>query len=39
LFFMFCDNERELVLRAQMTGEMPVEADLTRWFALWGIPI
>jgi hypothetical protein len=33
------DNERELVLRAQMAGEMPVEDDLTRWFALWGIPI
>ena len=33
------DNERELVLRAQMADEMPVEAELTRWFALWGIPI
>ena len=33
------DNERELVLRAQLSGEMPVEDDLSRWFALWGIPI
>lgn len=33
------DNERELVLRAQAGGELPVEPDLQRWFALWGIPI
>ena len=33
------DNERELVLRAQMANELPVEAELTRWFALWGTPI
>ncbi len=33
------DNERELVLKAQMGGELPVEAELSRWFPLWGIPI
>lgn len=33
------DNERELVLRAQMANELPIESDLSRWFALWGIPI
>jgi hypothetical protein len=33
------DNERELVAKAQMGNELPVEPELTRWFALWGIPI
>jgi len=33
------DNERELVLKAQMGKELPVEEDLSRWFPLWGIPI
>ena len=33
------DNERELVLRAQMADELPIEPELSRWFALWGIPI
>ncbi len=33
------DNERELVLKAQIGAELPVEADLQRWFPLWGIPI
>ena len=33
------DNERELVLKAQMGRELPVEQDLARWFPLWGIPI
>ena len=33
------DNERELVLKAQMGGELPVEPEMTRWFPLWGIPI
>ncbi|MGH2928143.1 MAG: PspA-associated protein PspAB, partial [Solirubrobacteraceae bacterium] len=33
------DNERELVLRAQAGGELPVEPELERWFALWGIPL
>jgi hypothetical protein len=33
------DNERELVLQAQLGSELPIETELTRWFALWGIPI
>ena len=33
------DNERELVLRAQIGTELPVEPELARWFPLWGIPI
>ena len=33
------DNERELVLKAQIGSELPVEAELQRWFPLWGIPI
>lgn len=33
------DNERELVLRAQIGAELPVEPELERWFPLWGIPI
>jgi len=33
------DNERELVLKAQIGAELPVEPDLERWFPLWGIPI
>jgi hypothetical protein len=33
------DNERELVLKAQVGAELPVETELTRWFPLWGIPI
>ena len=33
------DTERELVLKAQMMAELPIEAELERWFPLWGIPI
>ncbi len=33
------DNERELVLKAQIGAELPVEQELDRWFPLWGIPI
>jgi hypothetical protein len=33
------DNERELVLRAQIGSELPIEEELQRWFPLWGIPI
>jgi hypothetical protein len=33
------DTERELVLRAQLGSELPIETELSRWFALWGIPI
>ncbi|MGI8512443.1 MAG: PspA-associated protein PspAB [Solirubrobacteraceae bacterium] len=33
------DNERELKLRAQLNAELPIEAELERWFPLWGIPV
>jgi hypothetical protein len=33
------DNELELRVRSAVSGELPIETDLTRWFALWGIPI
>ena len=33
------DNERELVLKAQIGNELPIEGELQRWFPLWGIPI
>ena len=33
------DTERELVLKAQIGNELPVEPELSRWFPLWGIPI
>jgi hypothetical protein len=33
------DSQRELVLKAQIGSELPVEPDLARWFPLWGIPV
>lgn len=33
------DSERELVLKAQIGGELPVEPELQRWFPMWGIPL
>jgi len=33
------DNERELVLKAQVASDLPIEPELSRWFPLWGIPI
>jgi hypothetical protein len=33
------DTERELRLKAQIGNELPLEAELERWFPLWGIPI
>jgi hypothetical protein len=32
-------TERELQLKAQMDGELPIEPELERWFPLWGTPI
>jgi hypothetical protein len=32
-------TERELQIKAQMAGELPIEPELERWFPLWGIPI
>ena len=33
------DSEAELRLRAQLGTELPLEQDIDRWLALWGIPI
>jgi len=33
------NNAEELRLQALMAREMPLEADLTKWYALWGIPV
>ena len=33
------NTERELQLKAQMDGELPLESELERWFPLWGAPI
>jgi hypothetical protein len=33
------DSERELRLKAQIGADLPVEADMSRWFPLWGAPI
>ena len=33
------DNERELRLKAQIEGELPIESELERWFPLWGAPV
>ncbi|MEV6931557.1 hypothetical protein AB0M46_44685 [Dactylosporangium sp. NPDC051485] len=32
------DNALELEVRAQLGGELPVEADLGRWFPIWTTP-
>ena len=33
------DNELELRARGVLGSDLPIEADLTRWFPLWGVPI
>jgi len=33
------DNELELRLKAQLEGDLPIEPDLSRWLALWGLPV
>ena len=33
------DNARELRLSSIMGGELNIEQDLTKWYALWGIPL
>ncbi|HEY0399647.1 MAG TPA: hypothetical protein VGF00_14725 [Acidimicrobiia bacterium] len=33
------DNQKELQVQAALTGEVPLEADLTRWFPIWGAPV
>lgn len=32
------DNVAELKLRDKLTGELPLETDVSRWFALWDAP-
>ena len=32
------NTERELQIKAQIGGELPIEAELERWFPLWGVP-
>jgi hypothetical protein len=33
------DNQKELQLQSALGNEVPLEADLTRWFPIWGAPI
>jgi hypothetical protein len=33
------DNELELRIRSLVTGDLPIEGDLSRWFPLWDLPI
>lgn len=33
------DNELELRLRGILENDLPIESDLSRWYALWGVPI
>lgn len=33
------DNAYELRLRAVMQQELPIEPEVERWYALWGIPV
>ena len=33
------DNEREFQLQGQLSAELPIEPELTRWFPLWEIPM
>jgi len=33
------DNEREFRLKAQLSGELPIEPEVERWFPLWGTPL
>ena len=45
-FYPFCptgeskrDNEDELRLKATIGSDLPMESDLSRWMALWGLPV
>ena len=33
------DNELELRVKAILEGDLPIEPELGRWFALWGLPL
>jgi hypothetical protein len=32
------DNALELQVRAVVSGDLPIEPDVSRWFAVWGAP-
>ncbi|HLG92152.1 MAG TPA: hypothetical protein VKY15_04125, partial [Acidimicrobiales bacterium] len=45
-FYPFCptgpdrrDNQAELQLKAVLGEDLKLEADLSRWFPLWGLPV
>ena len=33
------DTELELRIRSMLGSDLPVEADLARWFPLWDLPV
>ncbi len=33
------DNEAELRLRGLLSGDIPIEQDVSRWFPLWDLPL
>jgi len=33
------DNAEELELKAKLENELPIEQDLSRWFALFNAPL
>ena len=33
------DNELELRVKAILGGDLPIEPELGRWFAVWGLPL
>ena len=33
------DNELELRVKAILEGDLPIEPELGRWFAVWGLPL
>jgi hypothetical protein len=32
------DSALELQIRALISGDLPIEPDVSRWFAVWGAP-
>jgi hypothetical protein len=33
------DNELELRVRSFLENDLPIEKDLSRWMALWNLPV
>jgi hypothetical protein len=33
------NSQLELRVRGSLKDELPIESDLSRWFALWGVPV